>query len=164
MNSLPIVLIAAAFVASLPIPAVAGEIGGPATEAVATARAAIEAGIAGDIPRLMAQYAPACTFVDEFAPFFWSGTQSIEAYFAAGGQMYQQTQHKGDKVRLGPPAFVYVSGDRAFVVEPLSGSATVRGEPYASSGSYAFTLARIDGGWKITSQTWTKARENMNPY
>ena len=46
----------------------------------------------------------------------------------------------------------------------VSGAATVRGKPYTEEGAFAFTLTKIDGRWKITSQTWTKTRENMNPY
>ncbi len=102
--------------------------------------------------------------MDEFAPFFWAGPNAMAGYFASGARMYEQTQHLHDRFTAGPPAFVYVAGDRAFVVEPVKGSASVRGKPYASKGAYALTLARKDGAWKITSQTWTKASESRNPY
>ncbi len=144
--------------------AAAGQVAGHDPAVVATVQAAMEAGQKGDMPRLRRQYAPEVTFVDEFAPFFWAGPNAIGDYFVSGGRMYQETQHLHDRFTAGPPAFVYVSGDRAFVVEPVNGSASVRGKPYASKGAYALTLSRIGGDWKITSQTWTKASESRNPY
>ena len=157
-------LIAAVFVTALTTSAAAAPSTVGNAEVVATVQAVIEAGQSGDMSRLRRQYAPGCIFVDEFAPFLWTGPEAIGNYFASGARMYQQTQHKGDKVTAAPPAFVYVAADSAFVVEPLSGSATVRGRPYASRGAYAFSLARVDGVWRITSQTWTKASETRDPY
>ena len=142
----------------------AAQTSGPNAEIMATVDASLSAGMAGDIRKLRDQYAPDCVFIDEFAPFFWTGPNAIDRYLASGARMYQETQHQPGKTTVSPPAFVYVSGDHAFVVEPLSGTATVRGQPYSQQGSFAYTLARIDGRWKITSQTWTKTKESMNPY
>ncbi len=158
-----LVSIAAATLAALATPA-AAQASGPDPEVMATVHAALGAGLSGDIRRLRDQYAPGCTFIDEFAPFLWAGPNAIDGYFASGARMYQETQHGEGETTVAPPAFIYVSGDRAFVVEPLSGTATVRGRPYAQRGSFAFTLARTDGRWRITSQTWTKASENIDPY
>ena len=158
-----LILIALASMA-LTTPAVAAQSSGPNAEVLATVDAALGAGAAGDIDKLHEQYAPDCAFIDEFAPFLWTGPNAIDHYFASGARMYQETQHGDGKTTFSPPAFVYVSADRAYVVEPLSGTATVRGKPYALQGAFAFTLARIDGRWKITSQTWSKASESLNPY
>ena len=144
--------------------AAAGQAARPDPEVVATVQAAMEAARKADMAGLARQYASDVTFVDEFAPFFWSGPNAMASYFASGARMYQETQHLHDRFTAGPPAFVYVAGDRAFVVEPVRGSASVGGKPYASKGAYALTLARVDGAWKITSQTWTKASESRNPY
>ena len=164
MRAIRFALIAAASMAVLAARAEAAQIGGPNAEVTATVDAAMAAGIAGDIRTLRDQYAPDCTFVDEFAPFFWSGPGAMEGYFASGFRMYQETQHRDGKTVFSPAAFVYVSGDRAFVVEKVSGTSSVRGKPYSQDGAFAFALARIDGHWKIISQTWTKSRENLNPY
>ena len=164
MQPLRLALLAAAAVAVLITQASAAQTSGPNAEVTATVDAALRAGVTGDMPKLAAQYAPDCTFTDEFAPFFWSGPGAIQGYFTAGGRMYQETQHQDGKTVFSPPSYVYVSGDRAFVVEKVSGTARVHGKPYALDGAYAFVLARIDGRWKIISQTWTKSRETMNPY
>ncbi len=164
MKSIRLVLIAVASLAALTTRARAAQATGPNAEVTATVDAVLDAGATGDIRRLRDQYAADCTFIDEFAPFFWAGPNAIDGYFASGARMYQETQHRDGKLTVEPPAYIYVSGDRAFVVEPLSGAATVRGKPYTQRGSFAFTLARIDGRWKVTSQTWTKASESMNPY
>ena len=164
MQPLRLALIAAASMAVLTTRAWAAQISGPNPEVTAVVDAAMQAGTTGDVPKLVAQYAPDCTFTDEFAPFFWSGPGAIQGYFMAGGRMYQETQHQDGKTVFSPPSYVYVSGDRAFVVEKVGGTASVHGKPYSQNGAYAFVLARIDGGWKIISQTWTKASETMNPY
>jgi len=164
MQPLRLTLIAAASMALLTVQASAAQTSGPNAEVTATVDAALQAGTTGDMAKLVAQYAPDCTFTDEFAPFFWSGPGAIQGYFAAGGRMYQETQHKDDKPVFSPATYVYVSGDRAFVVEKVSGTANVHGKPYSSEGAFAFALARTQGGWKIISQTWTKTGETMNPY
>ena len=157
-------LILIALASMLSTSAAAAQNGDPKAEVAATVDAVLEAGLAGDMQKLRDLYAPDCTFIDEFAPFLWSGPKAIDGYFASGFQMYQETQHSDGKTTLSPPAFVYVAADRAFVVEPVSGTATVKGKPYALQGYFAYTLARIDGRWRITSQTWTKTMENMSPY
>jgi ketosteroid isomerase-like protein len=159
-----VILVAAASLAVITARAEAAQTAGPNPEVTATVDAAFRAMDSGDIKTLREQYAPDCVFVDEFEPFLWTGPGAIDGYFAAGGRMYQETQHQPGKTTSGPAAFVYVSGDRAFVVEPVSGTGLVHGKPYSQTGAFAFTLARIDGRWKITSQTWTKTRETMNPY
>ncbi len=164
MQPIRLVLIAAASMATLTARATAAQISGPNAEVTAVVDAALQAGTTGDIARLVAQYAPDCTFTDEFAPFFWSGAGAIQGYFAAGGRMYQETQHRDGKTVFSPASYVYVSGDRAFVVEKVSGTSSVHGKPYAQAGAFAFALSRIDGRWKIISQTWTKTSESMNPY
>ena len=164
MHSVRFALLAAASMTLLIPRAQAAQTAGPNAEVTVVVDAALKAGLAGDIPKLVASYAPDCIFVDEFEPFFWSGPGAMQGYFTSGGRMYQETQHKDDKPVFSPPSYVYVSGDRAFVVEKVSGTASVHGKPYAQEGAFAFTLSRIEGRWKITSQTWTKSRENMNPY
>jgi len=164
MNRHPPLLVVATSLVALAASADAAQISGPNAEVLETVQASIDAGAAGDMTRLRDQYAPDCAFVDEFAPFLWTGPNAFDRYFASGYRMYQETQHKDGKTSVSPASFVYVSDDRAFVVEPLGGTATVRGKPYAVRGSFAFTLQRIDGRWKITSQTWTKASETWNPY
>ena len=158
------VALAAASLVLMSTAARAAQISGPNAEVLAPIDAMLKASTTGDIPTLVAQYAPGCVFADEFAPFFWSGPDAMRDYFTAGGRMYQATQHKDDKPVFGPPLYVYVSGDHAFVVEKVSGAASVRGRPYASEGAFAFALVRIEGRWKIISQTWTKSRESSDPY
>ena len=164
MKPVRLVLIALASMAALTTPAGAAQTSGPNAEVMATVDTALSAAASGDIGKLRDQYAPDCAFTDEFAPFFWSGPNAIDGYFASGGRMYQETQHRDGKTTISPPAYIYVSGDRAFVVEAVSGSATVRGKPYSQQGVFAFALARADGRWRIISQTWTKTGETMNPY
>jgi len=164
MKRVRLLLSAAACSALLAAGAHAAQTSGPNAEVLAAVDAAMKASTVGDIPGILAEYAPDCTFADEFAPFFWTGPGAIQGYLAAGGRMYAETRRTDDKPVFSPPSYVYVSGDRAFVVEKVSGTARVRGRPYAEQGAFAFVLARMGGRWKIISQTWTKAAENLDPY
>ena len=164
MTRLRALLPAVMATAALTSPALAAQTSGPNAEVIAAVDAAMQAGMKGDIPAMAAQYAPGCTFADEFAPFFWSGSGSLQAYLMAGGRMNQETRHKDDKAVFAPASYVYVADDRAFVVEKVSGAASVRGRPYAEQGAFAFTLARTNGRWMIISQTWTKSGETFDPY
>lgn len=161
MKALGLTLIAAA---ALAVPAFAAQTSAPDPEVTAVIETALNAPLKGDMARFREQYAPDCVFVDEFAPFLWTGPGALDRWLMSGARMYQDTQHKDGRASFGPPRYVYVSGDRAFVVEPVKGEATVQGKPYAQDGAFAFSLARVGGRWRITSQTWTKANETMDPY
>ncbi|HEU5398589.1 MAG TPA: nuclear transport factor 2 family protein [Gammaproteobacteria bacterium] len=144
--------------------ALAGQSAMPDAAVLATVNAALDAAQSGDAKAMQAQYLPGCTFVDEFAPFFWSGANSMEAYFASAAEMYKETGMAGTRVSRGKPKYVYVAGTSAYVVIPLKVSAKAKGKPYRGSGSLVFTLRKTDAGWKIASQTWAKDTENINPY
>jgi ketosteroid isomerase-like protein len=133
-------------------------------EVEATVQVALNAAQSGDIKTLRNQYASDCVFVDEFAPFRWSGPKALDAYFASAARMYQETHHGNVKMNVGRPTYIYVAGNQAYISEPLTETATLRGKPYNSAGSLTFTLSRIDHVWKITSQTWVKVSETSNPY
>jgi hypothetical protein len=165
MKALGPILFACALASpALSAQALAAQASGPNAEVMATVDAALNAPVMGDMVLFRAQYSADCVFADEFAPFLWTGPNALDRWLMSGGRMYQETQHKDGKATFGPALYVYVSGDAAFVVEPVEGHSTVHGKPYAQTGAFAFSLARIDGRWKITSQTWTKASESMNPY
>ena len=163
MSPYRFLLLAAVFATPTP-PALAAQRSSPDPEVIAVVDKALNAPLNGDMAGFRDQYAPDCLFVDEFAPFLWTGPGALDRWLMSGGQMYQETQHQDGKASFGPARYVYVSGDQAFVVEPVEGEATVRGKPYAQKGAFAFSLVRTGGRWKITSQTWTKVSETANPY
>ena len=163
MSPMRFLMLAAVFAAPV-APALAAQTSSPDPEVIAVVDKALNAPLKGDMAAFRDQYAPDCMFVDEFAPFLWTGPGALDRWLMSGGRMYQETQHKDGKAAFGPPRYVYVSGDRAFLVEPVEGDATVHGKPYGQKGAFAFSLVRTDGRWRITSQTWTKASETMNPY
>jgi len=131
---------------------------------VKTVETALGAAQSGNVAELSAQYLPDCTFVDEFAPFYWSGPNAINAYFTSAAQMYKDTKMTGTKVAHGAPKYVYVGTDSAYVAVPLRVRAEVNGKPYKATGTLTFTLRKISATWKIASQSWTKETENINPY
>ena len=136
----------------------------PKGAVLATVDGALDAAQSGDIKTMRTEYLPDCSFVDEFAPYQWSGPDSMNAYFASAAQMYKQTGMTGTKVSRGSPKYVYATSTSAYVVVPLEVQATVKGTPYRASGTLVFALQRTDAGWKISSQTWAKATENISPY
>jgi ketosteroid isomerase-like protein len=131
---------------------------------LAPVNAVLAAAQTGDVKTMQTQYLPGCTFVDEFAPFFWSGAGSMQAYFMSAAEMYKQTGMTGTKVTRGKPKYAYVSGKNAYVVVPLDVTAQSKGKPYHATGSLVFTLQKTDAGWKIATQTWAKDTESVDPY
>ena len=134
---------------------------GPQAAVLATVDAALDAAQSGDIKTMRTEYLPNCVFVDEFAPYEWN---SMDAYFASAGEMYQKTGMTGTKVTRGAPKFVNTTATNAYVVIPLDVQAKVKGQPYKASGTLVFALQHTDAGWKIAMQTWSKATENISPY
>ncbi|HEY1774156.1 MAG TPA: nuclear transport factor 2 family protein [Gammaproteobacteria bacterium] len=157
---------ALALVAAMFVPGVAWA-GQSATQdpaVLAPVNAALDAAQTGDVKTMQAQYLPGCTFVDEFAPFIWSGTGSMVAYFTSAAQMYKETGMTGTKVTRSTPKYGYVSGSSGYVVVPLEVTAQAKGKPYHASGSLVFALQKTNAGWKIASQTWAKDAESLDPY
>src|ERR1700761_602850 len=124
---------------------------GPQGAALATVDAALDAAQSGDIKAMRTEYLPNCSFVDEFAPYQWSGTGAMDAYFMSAAEMYKQTGMTGTKVSRGAPNYVYATSTNAYVVIPLDVQATVKGKPYRASGALVFALQHTDAGWKISS-------------
>jgi ketosteroid isomerase-like protein len=154
----------AALTAVLPASASASQSVAPNPEVLAVVDAALNAAQAGDIQSLRQKYTADCIFIDEFAPFMWSGADALDHYFQSAAQMYQETRHSDVTVTKGTAKYVYVAADSAYVIEPLSETAQVNGKPYTSSGSLTFVLVRTQAGWKIRAQTWAKDAESSNPY
>lgn len=144
--------------------ALAAQMTAPDRAIAATVEAALDAAQSGDLAALRGQYLPDCTFVDEFAPFYWSGPGAIDAYFASAAQMYKDTQMAGTKVWHGAPKYTYADAGTAYVTVPLRVHATAHGKPYRATGTLTFTLKKTSAGWKIASQSWAKETENINPY
>ena len=123
---------------------------------------ALDAAQSGDVKGLRQAYIPGSVFVDEFAPFAWSGAHSMDAYLASAARMYKDTGMSGTHVVHETPAYVYVTGDKAYLTVPLHITAKAAGKPYYESGTLTFALQKTAGGWKIAAQAWTKLGENRH--
>jgi ketosteroid isomerase-like protein len=121
---------------------------------------ALDAAQSGDVKTLRQAYMPGCVFVDEFAPFAWSGAHSLDDYLASAARMYKGTGMTGTIAAHDAPGYVYVAGGKAYLTVPLRIAAKASGKPYRESGILTFALQKSTGGWKIAAQTWTKLREN----
>ena len=125
---------------------------------------AFNAAGAGNVKLFHDQYAPSSTIADEFAPFTWSGAGAQDRFFADFGKALGEYKMTDTKLVPGQPKYVYVAGTRAYVVVPMTVSANIAGKPYRESGSMVVTLQRLQGNWKIATQSWTKGPESFNPY
>lgn len=136
----------------------------PNAAVLATINTALGAAQSGDVDLLRKQYTPASTFVDEFQPYFWSGSNSLDEYFASATEMYKATKMGETKLSHGKPKYIYVAAHSAYVVMPISVRARANGKPYRAAGTLVFALQESDQGWKIRSQSWSKSSENIDPY
>src|ERR1700722_14757190 len=107
--------------------------------------AALDAAQSGDVKTLRQAYLPGCFFVDEFAPFAWSGAHSLDAYLASAVRMYKDTAMTGTSAAHGTPGYVYVAGDKAYLTVPLRITAKAAGKPYRESGILTFALEKTVG-------------------
>jgi ketosteroid isomerase-like protein len=126
--------------------------------------AALDAAQSGNTAALQREYLPDCTYIDEFAPFVWTGPGSAKAYADSAARMYRETASTDVKASHGAPSFAHVVNGAAYVMVPLIVTAQVHGKPYKATGALAFTLRKTSSGWKISSQTWAKTTESFNPY
>lgn len=136
----------------------------PDSAVLTTVDTALKAAQSGNVKLLRTEYLPNCTFVDEFAPFKWSGPHSLDAYFASAARMYKDTEMTDTKVSHGAPSYVYTAGTSAYVVVPLRVRAKIGDRQYRAKGVLTFSLQKTADGWKIATQTWSKTAENFSPY
>lgn len=97
---------------------------------------------------------PEAPIVDEFAPHQWANCTAWDAAYSAYLKNMGETY---DKITLGKPWHVDVTGNVAYVVVPATYAYHQHGKPMAETGSIlTLIMSRSAAGWRIASWTWAK--------
>jgi ketosteroid isomerase-like protein len=127
-----------------------------ASAAVVPVKAVIAAIKSDDAAAISTLYSNNAVVVDEQAPFEWTGS-------VAGSQWLSASK---DWSKWSPKVAHFRGALAEIQVDDASGSAyvVVAGtflsadpkKPWQQHGTLTFTLRRIDGSWKISSQAWAR--------
>jgi hypothetical protein len=110
----------------------------------------------GDMAGAAAAYEPGdITIVDELPPYIWQGPDALGAWAQDLGKDIARRELTEPKVTLGEVFRAESDGDKAYLIIPAVFSYNEHGAPRHSPARIAFTLVKGEGGWKITSWTWT---------
>lgn len=146
-------MIAIAGSMALAAPAAAGP-GEDATQAVTSV---LDQFNAGDFGAFVAAHRDGAIIIDEFAPFVWGGSGSVERWGADYGTDAEARGITDGRVDYGEPIQVQSTANTAYIVLPTVYRFKQNGTPMAGTGSMTFTMAKIEGTWKISSWAYNGA-------
>lgn len=130
---------------------------GPAQDATAVVTNVLDKFNAGDTKAFFAAHRDGAVIVDEFAPFFWSGSHSAQRWAAAYAVDAKKKGISGGRVDYGRPLQATSDGASAYVVLPTRYRFTQHGRKMVGKGSMAFVMTRRGAAWKIASWTYSGA-------
>lgn len=111
----------------------------------------------GDMKTAMSMCVDQAIIIDDFAPHVWPGGKGCTAWMTAL-DAYDKAQGITDGiVTLGTPWHTDVTGDRGYVVVPVTYNYKQNGRPVVESGSvWTLALQKLATGWRITGWAWAQ--------
>jgi hypothetical protein len=151
-----VMLMAAAGVGMMAMPAMAADPAGPA-------RAVIETFVAGfNDPSLLeaakASHVASPVIIDEPPPFLWTGKDAMNNWLADQHKEALAMGRSEEKVTLGRTQRAEISGAMAYVIVGATYSYVEKGVAKAEPSRMTFVLKKLASGWKIAAWTWTGPR------
>ena len=105
----------------------------------------------GDEKTLLAACAPQTTIIDDIPPHVWQGPAACREWKRAVDAFLKDSGETHVSVMLGKPSHNEVTGDRAYLVAPLTFKYEQGGKPVVDTGSLmVVSLYKTSGGWRIT--------------
>lgn len=145
--------LAAAAAVLLATPATAG----PAEDATAAVTGILDKFNTGDIAAFANAHRDGAIIIDEFPPFVWGGSGSVQRW---GADYTKDATARGitaGRVDYGKPLQAASDGTSAYVVLPTTYRFTQKGAKMAGTGSMTFVMARSGTEWKISGWTYSGA-------
>ena len=96
--------------------------------------------------------------IDEVAPFLWRGPQAFQAWAGDLGREGKAQGMTEQKVTLGTPTRMEVSGASAYVIVPSTYSFKQKGVAMRETAQMTITLKKGSSGWLIHGWAWTGGR------
>lgn len=130
---------------------------GPAEDATSAATAMLDRLNVGDMDAFFQAHQDGAIIVDEFAPFNWSGSGSVQRW--AGDYMRDAGARgiSGGRVDYGAPIQANSDGSSAYIVLPTTYRFVQRGTRMAGRGSMTFFMTHVGTSWKVASWTYSGA-------
>ena len=128
---------------------------------------AINQGIEGvaeaNIKMLSAAMTSDATIIDEFAPYQWTGADSVGRYTAALKAWLVASNIRDLHVTAEEPRFWDVTSSSAWVSVPATFTFVQGNQPSTESGEYTIVLRKIGSDWKIKSDVWAPTGSGAQP-
>lgn len=138
----------------------------PVKAAMAPVDSVIAAMATGDSKRLAGVYSNDAVIVDNQAPFQWTGANAGANWFAATaarwGKLWYGKFVPTVHSPLLPASEMQFAPGSAYVIVPGRLASRNSSKPIAQSGALTFTLRKVSGTWKITSQVWTVSASGIS--
>ena len=129
----------------------------PVDDAVATIATTLDKFNGGDADAFVNAHQDGALIVDEFAPYVWGGSGSVQKWLGDYGKDAGARGISGGRIDYGKPIQANATSGAAYVVMPTTYRFTQGGKKMAGAGSMTFVMARRGGEWKISSWTYSGA-------
>jgi hypothetical protein len=130
---------------------------GPAEDATSAVTRILDRFNAGDIEAFFQAHQDGAIIVDEFAPYFWSGSGSAQRWAGDYARDAAARGISGGRVDYSAPIAAGSDGISAYIVLPTIYRFVQRGARMAGRGSMTFVMTRVGTDWKIASWTYSGA-------
>ncbi|MGH8199400.1 MAG: nuclear transport factor 2 family protein [Steroidobacteraceae bacterium] len=123
------------------------------TDAMAVVHQFIDGFNKGDLTSAIAACAEESSVIDDFPPYEWQGAGCKK--WADGFRAIAKKEGiTAARILLGKPRHVDVTGDRAYVVVPVTLVMKHFGTPKKLPSIFTASLHTESGGWRITAWAW----------
>lgn len=129
----------------------------PADDATAVVTTTLDKFNAGDVDTFVTAHRDGALIIDEFAPFVWGGTGSVQKWLGDYAKDAEARGIRAGRIDYGKPIQANSDGNSAYIVLPTIYRFMQGGKKMAGAGSMTFAMARVGGTWKITGWTYSGA-------
>lgn len=130
---------------------------GPAEDATAAVTTVLDKFNAGDVESFFAAHRDGALIIDEFAPYVWGGSGSVQRWVEDYLKDAEARGISGGRIDYGKPIHAASNGNAAYIVLPTTYRFSQKGAKMAGGGSMTFVMTHIDSDWKISSWTYSGA-------
>jgi len=113
----------------------------------------------GDKGAFTAACASQTIVIDDFPPHVWQGATACADWWKDNDALNKKSGITDFKGTLGEPKHIEISGDRAYVVMPVTISYKQNGKPMKEAGGvWTLVLQKGSGGWLIAGAGYAQGR------
>ena len=130
---------------------------GPTEDATAALTQMMDRFNGGDVEAFLRAHRDDAVIIDEFAPYFWSGSGTPQRWVSDYARDAQARGISEGRVDYGPPIQANSDGDTAYIVLPTTYRFLQNGGRMAGRGNMTFVMRLEAGEWKVASWAYAGA-------